>query len=96
MSSRSSDVGTAFVTPELHRQIMNVFEDIFQIRIDLESGDLARTDIETWDSVNHLRLVTEIEEIYEIALSDEEVTTISSMRDLELLILARRPAVCKA
>jgi acyl carrier protein len=74
---------------ELHDQVVAIFMDIFQVEIDPASDNIARDEIATWDSVNHLRLVTEIEEVFQITLSDEEVTTIAGIRELEKLLLHR-------
>jgi acyl carrier protein len=79
----------AVVSAELHRKVLTIFADIFQIEIDADDEDIARNEIQAWDSVNHLRLVTEIEELFGVALSDEEVTTIACLRDIEILLSNR-------
>jgi acyl carrier protein len=77
------------VSPELHREIVGMFAEIFQIEIVPELKDFIRGEIDGWDSVNHLRLIAEIEEIFRISLSDEEVTRIASVRDVEMLLAER-------
>jgi acyl carrier protein len=79
----------AIVSPELHREVVGMFAEVFQIEIQPELTDLMRTAVDGWDSVNHLRLIAEIEEAFRISLSDEEVTRIASVRDVEMLLAER-------
>jgi acyl carrier protein len=81
----------AAASADLRGKLLEIFADIFQIEIAADAGDLGRHEIEAWDSVNHLRLITEIEERFAVALSDEEVTTIACLRDLEKLLIGRGP-----
>jgi acyl carrier protein len=73
----------------LHQKLLTIFADVFQIEIDLDAEDIGRDELQAWDSVNHLRLVAEIEELFSIILSDEEVTTIASLSDLKRLLIDR-------
>jgi acyl carrier protein len=76
-------------TAGLHRQIVAIFSETFQIEPGLVLEDFKRGENGAWDSINHLRLIAELEEIFHIALSDEEVTRIASLRDVEMLLAER-------
>jgi acyl carrier protein len=94
MVGKSARLGEAtIVSSNLHREVVELFAAIFEIKIIPESGDLKRKEIDGWDSVNHLRLVAEIEEAFHISLTDEEVTRIASLRDVEILLAERGVAV---
>ena len=90
MAANGRQFDGAVIDPELHRKIVALFAGIFQIEIDSDVEDLDRHEIGNWDSVTHLRLVAEIEEVFETVLSDEEVTTIACLRDVEKILLKRR------
>ena len=79
----------ARVCPQLHQQVVGLFAEVFQIEAVPESKDLTRSEIDGWDSVNHLRLIAQIEEVFHISLSDEEVTRVASLRDVEMLLAER-------
>jgi acyl carrier protein len=79
----------AIISPELHREVVGMFAEVFQIEIVSELRDLMRSEVDGWDSVNHLRLIAEIEEVFHVSLSDEEVTRIASLRDVEMLLAER-------
>jgi len=77
------------LTSDLRRRLAAIFADVFQVEVDPDGPDLRRDDLEVWDSVNHFRLVMELEQAFAVALSDDEVTELMSLRDVETL-LARR------
>jgi acyl carrier protein len=83
----------ALITPELHRQIVAIFSETFQIDPRSAPEDFKRGQNGMWDSINHLRLISELEEVFQIALSDEEVTRIASLRDVEMLLVERGVAL---
>lgn len=45
--------------------------------------DLSREDLEEWDSMAHLVLVSDIEQEFDIIFSDDEVTSIITISDLK-------------
>jgi acyl carrier protein len=89
MSEHGNSCNGTVVGAQLHQQIVAIFAEIFQIDIDLQLEDIDRTEIAQWDSINHLRLVAALEEVFQIALSDEEVTSMACLRDVERVVLKR-------
>jgi acyl carrier protein len=67
----------------LHGQVINILNDVMQLELGLEVEDIRRQQVEQWDSVNHLRLVLELEETFGITLSDEDVLSMQSLRQIE-------------
>ncbi len=47
------------------------------------SDSLARDDIEEWDSMSHLVLVSECENTFNVSFSDDEVVEIQTIGDLK-------------
>jgi acyl carrier protein len=77
------------VDSDLRKKLTAIFSDIFQVEEGPGIAALSRKDFDQWDSVNHLRLVMELEQVFEITLGDEEVTEINSFGDLEALLVKR-------
>ena len=52
--------------------------------IDPSELDMTRTmdDVDAWDSLNHLKLVTAVEEEYSIRLEMDEIESITSLEAL--------------
>ena len=67
----------------LHGQVITILNDVMQLELGLEVEDIRRQQVEQWDSVNHLRLVLELEETFGITLNDEDVLSMQSLRQIE-------------
>lgn len=44
---------------------------------------MSRKNMEDWDSMAHLMLVTEIESAFEITMSDDDITAIQTVGDVK-------------
>jgi len=62
--------------------------------LDLEPGDvhpgLARDEVDGWDSLNHLRLITAVEETFAVKFSMDEIESVDGIGRLRDLLEARR------
>ena len=47
------------------------------------SDSISRDDLEEWDSMTHLALVSELEQVFNIILSDDDVTEIKTIGDIK-------------
>ena len=64
-----------------------IFDDIISKILLLEKeqiiDDVSRDDLELWDSMTHLALVSELEQAFDIILSDDDVTEIKTIGDIK-------------
>jgi acyl carrier protein len=64
-----------------------IFEDIISKILLLENeqikDDISRDDLDLWDSMTHLALVSELEQAFNIILSDDDVTEIKKIGDIK-------------
>jgi acyl carrier protein len=74
---------------DLHQQVVNILSDVFQIDLDPSIEDVMQQDLEEWDSFNHLRLVAELEDVFQITLSDEEIPDLTSLQQVKALLRQR-------
>lgn len=72
--------------PDLLNEIV---ADIFEIDPHELKDDLTSDDIELWDSLNHLRLITAVEEGLSIRFSMGEIESIDSIGALRRLVAER-------
>lgn len=49
-----------------------------------------RSEFEAWDSLNHLRIVTVIEEAFGVRLAMDEIEGVRCVRDLDRLVRTHR------
>jgi acyl carrier protein len=48
-----------------------------------EVEGLKRSEVESWDSMTHLILISELEQNFNITFNDEEIASISSVVDIK-------------
>jgi acyl carrier protein len=56
------------------------------------SLDTPREDIPGWDSMGTLLLMADLDEVHGIQLSEDELTELKTLRDIQILIEARSAA----
>lgn len=61
--------------------------------LDLESAevhpDLAREEVDQWDSLNHLRLIATVEETFAVKFTMDEIQSVDGVGRLRDLLEAR-------
>jgi len=72
-------------------EVQEIFNDIIGKILLLEShqirDDFSRNDIEDWDSMTHLVLVSEIEQAFDIILSDDDIVEIENIGDFKKILI---------
>lgn len=63
-----------------------VVANALEIEVERISDDITPEDIETWDSLGHLTLITAIEKAFSIKLNMKEVQSIDSLGKLRALV----------
>ncbi len=69
----------------MNEKLNKILADILDLENEQISDELTSDTAEHWDSINHLRLVTAIEQEFSISLSMEEIQSmqsVSKIRDL--------------
>ncbi len=70
-------------------RLNEIVADIFEIDLQDLKDDLTSDDIELWDSLNHLRLITAVEEGLGVRFSMGEIESIDSIGALRRLVAER-------
>lgn len=64
-----------------------IFEDVISKILLLENeqinDNVSRDNLEEWDSMTHLALISELEQVFDIILSDDDVTEIKTIGDIK-------------
>ena len=50
------------------------------------SDGMSRKNVEEWDSMAHLMLVSEIESVFEVAMSDDDIMEIQTVGDIKKML----------
>jgi acyl carrier protein len=65
-----------------------IFAEIFQIpESDLEDDTLLK-EVPAWDSLQHMILITRVEEIYQIQFDGDQIADMKTVNDVRKAVLA--------
>ncbi len=70
-----------------HAKVIEFLSGILQVEIPPDIDDLRRREFSDWDSINHLRLIMELEDTLGVSLDDEQAADLSSSRQIEALFV---------
>ena len=70
----------------MNEKLTELVSELFDIDPSVVSDELTPEDVDQWDSLNHLRLVTAVEQEFEIKLSTSDIESITSLAVLRALI----------
>jgi acyl carrier protein len=75
----------------IHDDLCEIFADLFELETGQVTAGLQREAVRLWDSLNHLRLISAIEERYGVKFSMAEIESIDGVPRL-LALLEQRTA----
>jgi acyl carrier protein len=70
-------------------KLKEIVAELFELEQAAVNDALTPEDVELWDSMNHLRLISAVEEEFQIKLSMKEIESIRSLATLQALIQQR-------
>ncbi len=71
---------------DFEEKLLEILSKVFLLDKDKITDDLRRKDFEPWDSMNHLVIVSEIENEFEIFFEDEEVVELWTVGDIKKVL----------
>ena len=74
------------MSDDVQEQLLSVFRSVFEID-DLQiADDMTADNIEQWDSLAHITLITEVEKSFEVRFRNAEVARLKNIGDLKALV----------
>jgi acyl carrier protein len=73
----------------MNERLCAILSEILELPSSEIRPDLRRSDVESWDSLNHLRLVTAIESEFGAKLSMDEIAEVQTPGALERIVTER-------
>ncbi len=71
---------------DFEEKLLEILSKVFLLDKDKITDDLRRKDFEPWDSMNHLIIVSEIENEFEIFFEVEEVVELWTVGDIKKVL----------
>jgi acyl carrier protein len=76
----------------MNPRLAELIAETLDIPVASVTPELTRDEHPAWDSLNHLRLVTALEEEFGVQLSMDEIESTTTAAELDALLRARQPA----
>lgn len=57
------------------------------------TDDLKRVDLESWDSMTHLILISDLEQEFNVTFSDDEIASIESIQNIKDILKKHNVAI---
>ncbi len=70
-------------------KIKEVFNSVFQVSPEAVSDSLSPQDVSGWDSLGHIRLVTELQEQFGVELEVDEIMLMENVAAIKKILAAR-------
>ncbi len=68
------------------QEIKQIMSKVFDLGIDTIGDNATQKDIIKWDSLNHLNLVVEIEDNFDISIEPEDISEMLSIDQILLVV----------
>ncbi len=73
---------------EIYEKLSKIFSDVFDDEITV-TADTTSADIEDWDSLSHITLISAIEEAFGMRFSMKEVLGMANVGELAQIVSTR-------
>ena len=75
----------------MKRTISDLVADILGLDPAVVTGDFSREAADNWDSLNHLRIITAVEQAFAVTLSMREIEAVTDVGQLVEIIGRKSP-----
>jgi acyl carrier protein len=63
-----------------------VFMDVFEVEVDVLNDAFSSTNVDSWDSITQLNLVTSIEDMFDVILDTEDILGFKSFENGKIIL----------
>ncbi len=73
----------------IYEKLKPIIEDIMEVEDIIITPELSAADVDSWDSLNHIRLIVAVEEEFDTKLTVGEVARMRNIGDLVSILSSR-------
>jgi acyl carrier protein len=70
----------------LDNKLPSLLADVLHIPVEKVTDDLAMSEVESWDSLQHMSLIATLEQTFGIDFTFEEIITMQSMQEIKRVL----------
>lgn len=74
---------------EIYERLTEVFRDVFDIDDLTINGETTADDIDEWDSIEHINLISAVEDEFKIRFKMGEVSTMKNVGEMVEIVKSR-------
>lgn len=74
---------------EITEKLQDIFRDVFDDESIVLFDDMTSDDVEDWDSLSHINLISDIETKFDITFSTEEILNAKNVGEFIAIIEAK-------
>lgn len=67
---------------EIEQKLTGIFREIFGVENLVLNNEMTANDVETWDSLTHMLMITKVEEVFAIKFKLKELNKLKKVGDL--------------
>ena len=71
---------------EIIEKLTSVFHEVFNDNTIVLRDDMTAADVEKWDSLTHMMMITKVEEVFSIRFKLKELNRLKMVGDLVVMI----------
>ena len=72
---------------KFEERIKDVLANVFGISIEIIQDNTSPDNISTWDSLNHINMIVEIEEEFQITLSEDSIMQMNNYALIKTILI---------
>ena len=73
----------------MDQMIAEVFNTVFQVSAEQVTDSLSPQDVTGWDSLGHVRLVTQLQEQFGVEFEVDEIMRMENVAEIKKILAAR-------
>lgn len=74
---------------EIFDQLTSIFRNVFNNDSLIITGDLTADDVDNWDSLTHMLLITEVEKVFSIKFKLKDLNKMRHVEDMVNIIISK-------
>ena len=76
---------------KMEKRIKNAMSAVLEIAFEKLDEDSSPDNIESWNSLNHMKLVIALEEEFDVQFTDDDITELINMKLIIAVLLEKLP-----
>lgn len=74
---------------EVVEKLQNIFREVFDDETIILEENTTAKDIEMWDSLTHIEMISSVKEIFGVSFSLDEIVAMKSVKDIVNTIMKK-------